>query len=183
MLNYKNIFIKELKKNNIKFSCCFSGYRPHKLPWGFNEDDIRCVKTSNNAKVKIATAIKKGYNTFYCGMALGFDMMCAEIVLELKKKYPYIKLIGAIPFKNQTKRWVNKVQIDRYMKILKQLDEIHCVYEKYQEGCMQERNKFMVDNSSLVMALYNGKSGGTKFTIDYARKLGKEVIVIEPYIK
>ena len=181
MLNYKKIFGKELKKNNnIKLSCCFSGHRPQKLPWGFNEDDERCVKMRNSAKVEIESAIKRGYNTFYCGMALGFDMMCAEIVLELKKKYSYIKLIGAIPFKNQTERWVNKVQIDRYMKILKQLDESRCVYDKYQEGCMQERNKFMINNSTLVIALFNGRNGGTKFTLDYARELDKEIIIITP---
>ena len=45
---------------------------------------------------------------------------------------------------------------------------------------MQERNKYMIDNSSLVIALYNGKVGGTKQTIEHAKQQGPEVIVIEP---
>ena len=37
----------------------------------------------------------------------------------------------------------------------------------------------MVDNSSLVIAVYDGrKSGGTLYTMNYAKKIGNELIVI-----
>ena len=55
----------------------------------------------NKLKEEIIKAIKNGYTTFISGMALGFDMICAEIILQLKKEYPNIKLIGAIPCKHQ----------------------------------------------------------------------------------
>lgn len=161
------------------YTVCFTGHRPQKLPWKFNEKDFRCVDMKNRTKIEIESAIKNGYHTFLCGMALGFDIMCAELVLELKKKYPYIKLIGAIPCKNQSDRWT-KNQKERYKKIVKQLDRVRCIYNKYEDGCMQERNRYMINNSSLVIALFNGLNGGTKKTIEYAKQQGKKIIIIKP---
>lgn len=174
--------IKEIDKEMTelnRFWVSFTGHRPQKLPWGFNENDERFIDMKNRTRIEIENAIQKGYHTFLCGMALGFDMMCAELVLELKKKYPHIKLIGAIPCKNQSDRW-NSIQKARYQKLLKQLDKIRCIYDTYIDGCMQERNQYMINNSSLVIALFNGKNGGTKTTIDYAKSLGKEVVIITP---
>ena len=60
-----------------RFWVSFTGHRPQKLPWGFNENDERFIDMKNRTKVEIENAIIKGYHTFLCGMALGFDMMCA----------------------------------------------------------------------------------------------------------
>lgn len=160
------------------YTVCFTGHRPQKLPWKFNENDYRCVDMKNRTKIEIESAIKNGYHTFLCGMALGFDIICAELVLELKKKYPYIKLIGVIPCKNQSDRWT-KSQKERYKKIVNQLDSVRCIYNKYEGGCMQERNHYMINNSSLVIALFNGLNGGTKKTIEYAKQQGKKIIIIK----
>ena len=82
-----------------------------------NEDstEIGIFKIKNNGTDKkqlfmsemdiVSINVYDGYVYFISGMALGFDMICAEIVLELKMKYPYIKLICAIPCKNQDKLW------------------------------------------------------------------------------
>ena len=113
-------------------------------------------------------------------MALGFDMICAETVIELRMKYKYIKLIGALPYASQSDRWPMQCRI-RYRNLLAQLDDVRCIYDEYIGAeCMMERNRYMVNNSSLVIALYDGLSGGTKSTIDYARKQGLEVLIIKP---
>lgn len=158
---------------------CFTGHRSQKLPWRFNEEDERCVKMKQIAIEKIEQAILDGYVYFISGMALGFDMICAEIVLELKKKYPHIKLVCAIPCKNQEELWTNEYK-KRYKKILKQADIIRCITEKYTRTCMLERNNYMLKNSSRVIALFNGLSGGTKSTILKAQKMGLMVDIIEP---
>lgn len=135
--------LKEINKEMSAYTACFTGHRPQKLSWGFNENDERFIDMKNRTKVEIENAIKKGYHTFLCGMALGFDMICAEIVLELKKTYPHIKLIGAIPCKNQSSQWP-KSQQDRYSNLIKQIDGIRCIYDEYVDGCMQERNQYMI---------------------------------------
>ena len=158
--------------------CCFTGHRPQSLPWGFNEQDERCLKMKRQLKVEIVKAIESGFATFISGMALGFDMICAETVLELKKSYPQIKLIGAIPCKTQDKLWREKDK-RRYRELLKKLDGIRCIYDDYiGSECMLERNRFMINNSSLVIALYNGRNGGTQKTLEYAKKQNIKIVIL-----
>lgn len=131
-------------------------------------------------RAELEKVIASGYRTFLCGMALGFDMICAETILALKQKYRDIKIIGALPCKTQDIKWQYKDR-ERYRGILKQLDGIRCKYDTYTgPECMIERNRFMVNNSSLMIALFNGLYGGTKSTIDYARSKGLEIIIIKP---
>ncbi len=161
-------------------TACFTGHRSQKLPWRFNEEDERCLVMRATLVVEIEKAIRNGYKTFLCGMALGFDMICAETVLDLKKKYSDIKIIGVLPCKTQDIKWSVKDR-KRYRELLNRLDGIRCIYNEYIGAeCMLERNRYMVNSSSLMIALYNGLPGGTKSTIDYARKQGLEVIIIKP---
>ncbi len=163
-----------------EISCCFTGHRCAKLPWKYNEEDERCIKMKEQAKKEIENAIINGYKHFYTGMALGFDIICAEIVLELKEKYSKIQLFCAIPCKNQTNGW-SDIYKQRYNNILAKADKITEVSKSYYyNGCMEKRNKYMVTKSSLVIALFNGKAGGTKQTLTYALSKGLVVKVIKP---
>ncbi len=162
-----------------RYVCCFTGHRPQKLPWYFNENDKRYFLTREDVKNAIIEAIKRGFNYFISGMALGYDIMCAELVLELKKIYPHIKLECAIPCPEQDIKW-NSVAKARYRKVLSQADKIMTISNHYDNECMQKRNEYMINNSSLVIALYNGKGGGTAKTIDYAKKQNCEIVVIKP---
>jgi len=165
---------------NKTTTVCFTGYRSSKLPWGYNEDDDRCKRMKHRLRVEIENSIQNGYNTFLCGMAIGFDMICAETVLTFKEQNNSIKLIGAIPCEDQDNYWSLNTK-KRYRNLKEKLDGIRCLNEHYQGfECMLERNKFMVDNSSLLIALYDGLGGGTKFTIDYAIKKGLRIVQIEP---
>ena len=163
-----------------KYTVCFTGHRSQKLPWRFNEDDERCKVMKATLRSEIEKAIQRGYRTFLCGMALGFDMICAETVLDFKKQYGDIKIIGALPCRTQDIKWRDKNR-KRYRDLLSRLDDVRCIYDEYVGAeCMLERNRYMVNNSSLMIALFNGLPGGTKSTIDYAKKNGLEIIVIKP---
>lgn len=159
---------------------CFTGHRSQKLPWGFNENDERCLRMKEKLRFEIIKAINRGYRTFISGMAIGFDMICAEVVLDLKKDYPNIEIVGALPCKTQDCRWSEKDR-QRYRNLLTKLDRVRCIYDKYIGAeCMFERNRYMVNNSSLLIALFNGRGGGTKSTIDYAKAQGLEIVIIKP---
>ena len=178
--------IDELKKiceNEFELlretTCCFTGHRSYKLPWCENEDDSRCVKMKTKLTAEIINAINKGYVDFISGMALGFDIICAEMILELKKEYQKIKLIGALPSRDQYKVW-KQYQIERYKKVLSECDSVRCLYDTYKDNCMLERNDYMINNSSLLIALYNGKGGGTGYTVKNATKKGLNIVIINP---
>jgi uncharacterized phage-like protein YoqJ len=114
---------------------------------------------------------------FYSGMAMGFDILCAECVLELKKKYNDIKLICAIPFKEHgnslSQNWRK-----RFFEILNHCDEFSYISDEYNKQVYQIRNKFMVDNSDFVVCWYDGKLGGTRNTLKYAAKKHRVIINI-----
>lgn len=177
----KNIIEKceEVNQTLKSQTCCFTGHRSQKLPWKFNENDIRCKETIEKITEEIEKAIHIGYKYFISGMALGFDIMCAEAILNLKPKYPYIKLICALPCKNQYKYW-NIQQKTRYKQILRKADIIRYISKDYTNDCLKERNIYMLMNSSLVIALFNGQNGGTKNTISEAKKLGLKTVILAP---
>lgn len=87
-------------------SCAFTGHRPQNLPFGFREDDERCIALKETLKKQIISLITdENVTHFISGMALGVDMYAAEIVLELKKTYPGITLESAIPCETQAAKW------------------------------------------------------------------------------
>lgn len=171
---------EEMFEINRLYTLCFTGHRSQKLPWGFNENDPRCIKMRETTKQKIEKAIIDGYKYFISGMAIGFDMICAELVLELKEKYPEIKLIAALPCRNQDSVWRDQKLRTRYKELLKKADRVWCDSETYTNECMLRRNDYMLNNSSKVIALFDGKSGGTASTLKKARERGIEIEIIKP---
>ena len=156
-------------------SCCFTGHRPQKLPWKYDENDIRCIEFKENLSAVINAVYESGITHFICGMALGCDMYCAEAVIELKKLHPDITLEAAVPYDGQESKWA-EVSRRRYRSILMHCDKTTLIQDTYTPGCMMRRNRYMVDSANVLIACYDGKSGGTWNTIEYAIKLDKEVI-------
>jgi len=123
---------------------------------------------------------ERGVTNFLCGMAQGADLWFAGIVLGLRKDNPALKLYCILPCKGQTNSWPESYY-KHYYYILEQADLIYFVNREYREGCMLERNHFMVEHASILLAVYNGtQRSGTGATVNYARKLGREIIIMEP---
>ena len=164
-----------------KNTCCFTGHRPQKLPWGYDEEWEDCVKLKLKLACEIEAMRKKGVTTFISGMAVGVDMWAAEIVLDLKSAYPQdtIKLIAAIPYEGQANKWSVEYR-ERYFDILAQADQEVIMQEHYTKSCMHERNRFMVDNSAYMIAVFNGEKGGTANTLKYAESKGLNIVIINP---
>ena len=156
--------------------CCFTGYRPSKLPFDINIKNKAYNDFENFITEGILKLVNENCFVFYTGMAMGFDMLCAENVLMLKKIYKKsLKLICAIPFEGQGEAFSDYWK-KRYYNILNECDEAVVLADKYYKGCYHKRNKFMVDNSDYVMTWFDGKAGGTKNTLDYAFKQNRFVL-------
>lgn len=167
------------KKKSHK-TCCFTGHRPQGLPFGFDESQPSCLRLKEVLRQEIERQItENGVSHFISGMALGVDLICAELVLELKAKYPRITLEGAIPCEKQAARW-GTAQQEQYCSLLSRCDKKTVIQKAYTKDCFQKRNYYMVDSSEYVIAVWNGNPSGTGQTVLYARQQEKAVVVINP---
>lgn len=162
-------------ENKRLHRCCFTGHRPEKLLK--YEKDISKVEAKIKTLLRsaIAKAIQDGYITFITGMARGFDLWAADIVLEARERNPEIHLICALPVKDFEIKW-DVAEQKHYREILSRADYIKYVSTEYYVRCFQDRNEYMVNNSAMVIAAYNGAYGGTRNTINYA--LSNNVVVV-----
>ena len=111
-------------------------------------------------------------------MAKGCDLYFCEAVLALRDgKYPDIRVESAIPCRSQADRWQSS-QRERREGLLKRCNWETLIQHEYDPGCMMRRNRYMVDNADIVLAVFNGKRGGTMHTLSYAMRNEKEVLII-----
>ena len=166
-----------------KIVCAFTGHRPKSFPWKYDETASDCVLLKEVLTAQIGALADRGVTDFLSGMAQGTDLWCSEIVLDLKKKNPALRLHCILPCKGQESKWTASAQ-ERYHSILDQANEVVYVGQEYSKDCMLKRNRYLVDHSSFLLAVYNGtRRSGTGATVRYALKQGREVIVIDPASK
>ncbi len=151
----------------IENCCAFTGHR--KIEDNFDYSSFIEFITS---------FLSDGVNTFYCGMAMGFDLIAAEAVLQVKKDRPDVKLIACVPCKNQDKYYPQADKL-RYAAIIESCDEVIVLHDHYYNGCMLLRDRFMVDNCGSVIAYYrNNDGGGTAYTVSYARSKNRKLFIV-----
>lgn len=147
--------------------CCFTGHRPEKLKR--NEEEIQ-----KGLEVAILKTIRDGYTTLITGMARGVDIWAGQIVLRLRKDNPDLRLIAALPYPGCDSRWSASWR-RQYAEVLEAADLVKAISPAYSMASFQKRDEWMIDQSSRVIAVYDGVPGGTRNTIDYAIKRGIDV--------
>lgn len=151
----------------IEKTCCITGHRE------ISQDKKAYVSTE--MRKEILLAIENGYTRFISGFAEGVDLEFATIIAELKEQGHPLILEAAIPY---AKRMNNKNK--SLQKMLAACDEIKVICERYTPKCFFIRNRYLVEQSSLVISIYDGReSGGTFYTMRYANSKGRTVRVIK----
>jgi len=162
-----------MEKSEI--TCSFTGHRETKLLWGSNEGDPSCVRLKNLIYDTVEAVYISGIRHFICGMATGCDMYFCEAVIKLRTAHNDITLEAAIPWEGQSKAW-SDAQKKRYSRLVNNCDYSTLIQKDYTRDCLMRRNRYMVDNSSVLIAAYNGMPGGTMNTLMYAMRRGLEII-------
>jgi uncharacterized phage-like protein YoqJ len=162
----------------INKTVCFSGHRPEKLPGRGDNSREETIFIKNLLKEKIAHCILDGYTRFFSGTARGIDLWAAEEVIRMRDDFPDITLVCVKPFEDQGMDFPSE---DRrlYEKIITLADSVVCTSECYSRNCYSIRNKYMVDNSALLIAFVRNYRSGTGQTINYAGKLGKKTDITD----
>lgn len=148
-------------------TCCITGHRE------INKEKIEFVK--ERLKEEILKAIKNQFTHFISGFASGTDLIFADIIANLKSNGEKITLEAAIPYRRKLFT-ANK----EFHRLLNECDVIGVLSEKYYNGCLLEHNRKMIQNSDMLIAVYDGRDkGGTLFTMCYAQVLEREIVVIK----
>ena len=125
-------------------------------------------------KETLIQLINRGYLYFGAGGALGFDTMAEQIVLSLKTEYPQIKLILVLPCKSQANAWSAEDK-KVYREIVRKADKVVYTSQEYFRGCMQKRNRHLVDYSSVCVCYLTKDTGGSAYTVRYAISKGLSI--------
>ncbi len=163
-----------------QLSCAFTGHRPQKLPWRYDESSEGCMQLKEVLTSQIAKLVENGVTNFLSGMALGVDTICSELILDQREKNPALRLHCILPCVGQDSKWSASAR-ERYRSVLEQADSIVYVNRGYKKNCMLERDRFLVKWSDYLLTVYNGEQrGGTAATVRYAKDSGRKIILIDP---
>ena len=163
---------------NREATCCFTGHRPDKLPWGEDESDPRCLELKEKIRAELNKAYEDGFRHFITGMARGSDLYFCEAVIQLRAEKRGVTLEAAIPCEEQAAHWPEHDR-NRYFRLVAACDFETMVQRHYSAGCMQRRNRYMVDQSGRIIAAYDGMLGGTMYTLTYAMRQKLDVVIID----
>lgn len=159
--------------------CAFTGYRPFKMPFGYDEDGETGKKFKKRLLIAIEDLIRQGYLHMISGGAQEMDIMAAEAVIELKKKYDSVTLELAIPYENQAEEWTEDYR-KRWQTCVDAADMMTVISHEFTDNCFMLKNHYLVQQADVVLACFDGQDEGTKQTIEYAKEYGCPVVIIKP---
>lgn len=148
---------------------CFTGHR--------SIETAHALRLPAMLDAHIRTLIDRGARDFRAGGALGFDMLAALKVLEIKGVLPDvpIRLVLCLPCRDQTRGW-DEPSRRAYRYVLDRADEVHYTADSYTPTCMLERDRALVDGSDACVAYCVRNRGGSFYTCSYALKRNVELI-------
>lgn len=157
-------------------ACCFTGHR--KIP------SEKLPELVHKLEIELKWLVSHGITEFYAGGALGFDTIAELVVLKMKRQNQPVHLHLELPCPDQCRYW-SPNEIAAYKGIMELADSVSYCSDHYYSGVMHVRNRAMVDKSAYCVCYYDrdvasagGKppSGGTLYTVNYARRMGLSLI-------
>lgn len=153
-------------------TCCFSGHR--KLPYGQEYQGL-----VNSTREAILQAILEGCTHFITGGAVGFDLLCQSLVTIARDELNYpLKLSVYVPHEGQDKLF-SEADKRLYRELLEIADEVKVLSGHYYNGCMQARNRKMVEDSDCCIAYLLDEKSGTGNTVRYAKEKGIAIKLVK----
>lgn len=150
-----------------KRSVCFTGHR-----------NVRSAPVlMKRLREILVYLIHNGAAEFYAGGALGWDTICAQSVIELRRSFPHIRLNLVLPCppEEQTVKW-NDMQKEVYYAVLSAADSVEIISEQYEPTCMKKRNARLVEYADCCVCYYtNRTASGTGQTVRMAQKKQIEI--------
>ena len=147
-------------------TCCVTGHRdipPDRIP-----------EVLGALEREVSIAVREGYTRFISGFAEGADLLFAEAAVLWTGSRPEYSLVAALPYRGRL-----ECCDPAFRRLLRRCDEVHVLSERCSRECFLARDRWMVNESGLVIGVWDGRrSGGTAYTLRYAKSLGRQVRII-----
>lgn len=134
-----------------------------------------CGQAAERLAATLEELYAEDYRVFISGMAVGFDLAAAEAVLALRDSCPEVRLVCAVPFEGQERRYPSGEK-ERYRRVRDCADECVVVCDGYRSDCYARRNDYLADQASVLVAWYDGSAGGTRYTFRRAVRRGLRIV-------
>lgn len=151
-------------------TCCLTGHRV--IPPG---EEKKIMVRARNILLRLIR--EKNVRYFGVGGAVGFDMMAAEYLLDLKAhKEHQLKIISVLPYPawRETEDWTDELR-RREDAILHACDKVVYVRPEFETGVFLLRDRKLVDGSAWCVSYCNRPRTGTAYTVKYALDRGVKV--------
>lgn len=155
---------------NRNRTVCFTGHRNIKSATAIERQLVEIVKG----------LVAQGYIHFLAGGARGFDTLAAQTIVKQKAVYSQINLRLVLPFPSPyeiEKGWTED-DIESYHTILGAADDVVYIGPQYKRGLYYKRDRYLVDNAAVCVAYQLRKTGGTAYTVNYAKEQGVKLIML-----
>lgn len=144
--------------NRIR-ACALTGHR--ELPAYFDFNLLRDA---------LEQLLREGCDTFFCGMAPGFDLAALDGLMSLRGRYRFY-VEACVPYEGFGRKLAQPARAE-FFRLLDGCDRTTVLFPRYTAGCFLARNRYMVDCADVLLAFCRKESGGTAYTVKYAESKG-----------
>lgn len=148
-----------------------SGYRTFELGV-FKEDDPKVAVIKKCLKQEISRFIEEGIEWVLTSAQFGTEQWAIEVVDELKKEYPTIKIAVILPFLEFGSNWNEKNQT-KLASLKKLADYVEATSHKTYQDPSQLKNHqaFLLEHCQAALLVYDPEfEGKTKFVYQALKK-------------
>lgn len=157
-----------------KRTCCLTGHRS--IP----PADVPALARRTAEEIRALVA-GRGVSFFGVGGAVGYDTLAARVLFALREReFPQIRVILVYPFDGFTRRWPPEQQAE-YHRLLGGYDKVVRACAAPGRAAYLERDRQLVDGSAFCIAYCTRSTGGTAYTVGYARRQGLEIRNLAPH--
>ena len=150
-----------------------TGHRPQRL-FGNNLKNSKWQAVADWIK---KTLLEQKCTEAFSGMAKGSDLLYALAVKELNESWRKIKLTLVFPCENYGSNSPDKRYLGWREEVINVATEKIYIHKEYTKTADNDRDKYMVDNCDILIAIFDGiEVGGVYETIKYAESIGKKII-------
>lgn len=163
----------------LKNRCVVTGHHLHELPFHDEPHGEDSLKLQEKIRKQLVALLEEGVQTFYCGLELGVELWVGEILLNLKKDYPDLKIHIALASEERANDWGEEDRERYFDNVLPFCDTVETISSENNDKCMIFRNNYLSKRSDLFLVVWDGRElCDTAYLVSKAKNLKKDVLIL-----